>query len=159
MSGLAVLKRSLQAAASVVAGLSMMIAHSAVANESIAQRSVRLVPFTLEWDRRTAEAFAAKSLTSLTKVYAELGAHATSIEVARKAGQDACGCDVALANLRIIVGFAINKLDGQGRYQPWMRAESARLHNDYETFVADCVTDAGAPASPVRLQVKHVKGL
>ena len=127
--------------------------------ETIPQRSARLLPLTVAFDHRAADAFGAKSLPALTKLYAELGAQASAIEAARKSGQDACGCDVALTNLRIIVGFAVNKLDGAGRYQAWMRADSVRLQAEYASFVADCAADAGASASPVRLQVKLVKGL
>ncbi len=127
--------------------------------ETIPQRSARLLPLTVAFDHRAADAFGAKALPALTKLYDELGTQASAIEAARKSGQDACGCDVALTNLRIIVGFAVNKLDGAGRYQAWMRADSVRLLGEYARFVADCAADAGASASPVRLQAKLVKGL
>jgi hypothetical protein len=156
-SALEIWKRLSRTAASAVAAT--IITASAASAETIAQRSVRLLPLTVAFDTRTADAFGAKSLPALTKLYAELGAQASATEAARKSGQDACGCDVALANLRIIVGFAINKLDGVGRYQAWMRADSLRLHGEYAGYVADCAADAGAPASPVRLQAKQLKGL
>ncbi len=156
-SGLVCWQRSSRATASVVAGLVMVA--SVASAETVPQRSIRLLPLTVAFDQRSADAFGAKSLAAFIALYAELGAQASVTEAERKSGQDACGCDVALANLRVIVGFAINKLDGAGRYQPWMRADSLRLQREYASFVADCAADAGAPGSPVRLQAKQVKGL
>jgi hypothetical protein len=157
-------KRSSRAAASIVAGLVavgviLAAARGASAAEPVAERSIRLLPLSIQFDGRTADAVSAKSLPELIALYAELGAHAAATEAARNVGQEACGCDVALANLRIVVGFAINKLDGQGRYQSWMRAESMRLRDQFANFMADCADDAGVPLSPVRLQTKHLKGL
>jgi hypothetical protein len=156
-SALEIWKRSSRAAASVIAAAAMTV--SPASAETIPQRSARILPLTVAFDQRVADAFGSKSLPALTTLYTELGAHASAAEAARQSGQDACGCDVALANLRVIVGFAVNTLDGAGRYQTWMRAESVRLQSEYASFVADCAADAGAPASPVRLRAKQLKGL
>ncbi len=159
-SASAIGKRRLCSVASfAVAVLGVVLGVSPVAAETVKQQSVRLLPTTVALDQRAAAAFELKSLSALTALYADLGSQASATEAARQAGRDACGCDVAIANLRIIVGFAINKLDGQDRYQSWMQAESLKLRNDYNGFLADCATDAGAAVVPNRLQAKLVKGL
>ena len=89
------------------------MAVSPASAETTPQRSARILPLTVAFDQRAADAF----------------------------------------------GTAVNKLDGAGRYQAWMRAESVRLQGEYASFVADCLADAGAPASAVRLQAKQLKGL
>jgi hypothetical protein len=139
--------------------IAVIISVTAVSAESLAIRSARLLPVAIDLDSRTAAAFSARSLDSLTKIYAELGAAAAASEAARKTGQDACGCDVAFANLRIVVGFAVNKLDGKGRYQSWMQSESQRLRGDFESMLKDCAADARVASVTVRLQAQIVKGL
>ena len=132
---------------------------ASAAEDPVAKRSrERLMP-TLEFDRRAATAFQSKALTGLSALYTQLRTVGAESESLVAAGKSACGCDVAVTNLLIIVGFAVNKLDGKGRYQPWMKDESLRLLADYQGYLTDCAKDAAAAPITVQLQPHHVKAL
>jgi hypothetical protein len=111
--------------------------------DAIVQRSREMLPPLVSLDRRLADALAARSLPDLTQAYAYLTERVAESEAALDAGMDACGCDVALGNLVIVVGFAINKLDGEGRYEDWMRDQSVELLENYRSLAAACAEDSG----------------
>ncbi len=119
----------------------------AMANENpYMERSKALLPVTLETDRKAADALARKSLSGLQAIYAHLQGAADKAEELVTNGGGACACDVAHSNLLIIIGFAINKLDGEGRYQVWMEDESLEILEDYRGLVSACSKDARSPA-------------
>lgn len=125
----------------------------------VSERSKLALAPTLEFERRAAAAFKAKSLAALQGLYSELKDQATATEALLDKGTNASGCDVALTNLLILTGFAINKLDGEGRYEPWMADESLRLLENYQNSATDCATDAKTPPARPQLTVQHVKAL
>lgn len=111
--------------------------------DAIAARSREMLSPLVDLDRRVAAALGARSLPDLLKVYEALTKRAGESEAHLEGGGEACGCDVALSNLVIVVGFAINKLDGEGRYQDWMREESLGLLQDYHSLAEACAEDSG----------------
>jgi hypothetical protein len=113
----------------------------------------------LEFDIKAKLAFQARALPDLQSLYTDLKARNAAVEEHTNSGGDACGCDVAMANLLIIVGFAINKLDGGGRYEPWMLDESLNLMDDYTSYMADCAADADAAPAQTELTAQLVKAL
>lgn len=110
------------------------------------RRSKTLLPITLDIDRRVADALMRKSLSDLQAIYAKLKEEAEKSEELVTGGGGACACDVAHWNLLTLIGFSINKLDGEGRYQDWMEDESLGLLADYREIVAACGEDAKSPA-------------
>lgn len=127
--------------------------------DAIATRSREMLPRLVDLDRRVADALAAKSLPDLAKVYEALTARAAEGEAHLEAGNEACGCDVALSNLVIVVGFAINKLDGEGRYQDWMREESLGLLQDYHSLAEACAEDSGRARFSSRIRPELIETL
>jgi len=111
-----------------------------------AQRSKTRLPVTLETDRRLMDALTRKSLPDLNTVYAQLHEDVDRIRKRLTDDGTACACDVAHSTLLIIIGFSINKLDGEGRWQDWMEDESLELLENYRRLVAACGEDAGSPA-------------
>lgn len=111
-----------------------------------AERSATVLPITLEMDRGAADALARRSLSDLQAIYAQLQKEADQSEELISDGGVACACDVAHSNLLIVIGFSINKLDGEGRYQDWMEDDSLGLLADYRQLVAACGEDAQSPA-------------
>ena len=124
-----------------------------------AERSSALLQQSLAFDERAKIAFQDRSLTELKALYADLKAAVAVIEAHQKSGGDACGCDVALSNLLIITGFAVNKLDGEGRYEPWMLDESLIMLDMYQGFLINCAADAQAAPAAVQLTAQHLKAL
>lgn len=125
--------------------------------DHVSERSKALLPPTISFEERAAKAFASKSLPDLENLYADIALKQEPIEDMETAGINACGCDVAMTNLSVIVGFAINKINGQGRYEPWMLDESLRLLDEYQGFVSDCAKDAGAAPSPKLLNAQLLR--
>lgn len=115
-------------------------------NNPHAKRSQMLLPITLAIDRRAADALMRKSLSDLEAIYAKLREEADKSEELVTAGGGACACDVAHSSLLTVIGFAINKLNGEGRYQDWMADESLGLLADYRELVTACGEDANSPA-------------
>ncbi len=125
----------------------------------LAERSKTMLPPTLDFERRATEAFTAKSLMDLEGLYSELKAQIEVTEASLEKGINASGCDVAVANLLIIIGFAMNRLGKDGRYEPWMADESLRLLAEYQSSMTDCATDAKAPPARPYLTAQHLKAL
>lgn len=125
--------------------------------ETIASRSQARLPEIAEFDGKARHAFESRSLVELQAIYAELQADATANELRRAEGKAVTGCDVALTSLLPIVGFAINRIDGGGRYRDWMRGESVRLLQSYHASINDCATDSGSPPVTPQLTTQHVK--
>ena len=141
------------------AGFAIDLHTASAAEVPIAKRSrERLLP-TLEFDRRAAAAFQSRAVAELSTLYTQLRAAGAESERLVAAGKSACGCDVAVAKLLIVVGFAVNKLDGKGRYQSWMTDESLQLLADYQGYLVDCAKDAAAAPVTAQLQPHHVKAL
>ena len=126
---------------------------------AVAQRSEQQLGPTQEFDRRAAQAFQSKSLDDVRRLDADLNSKFVEIEHHAASGGSACGCDVAIAALRIIVGYALNKLDGQGRYQTWMQDESIQLVKKFHDYLTDCAIDAGRSTINLQLEPDHVKAL
>ncbi|TDK36731.1 hypothetical protein E2F50_07350 [Rhizobium deserti] len=122
------------------------------------KRSREFLPFALEIDRATAEAFANKSVSDLQAIYERLETEADRSQQFLGNGGAATACDVAQSTLLIVVGFSINKMDGQGRYEDWMEDESLRLLSDYRQLVAACGEDAKTPALS-RITEEMIKNL
>ena len=127
--------------------------------EDLATRSSRLLPQTLAIDQRAAEAFQARSLAALQTLVTDLKKATIATEAHMNSGGNVTGCDVASATLSIVLEFAVNKLDGEGRYQPWMRAQSLKLLADYQGYLQGCSADAGRPSETSQLKPHHVKAL
>ncbi len=125
--------------------------------DEIQARSRLLLPVTLELEGRAAIAIEGKSVADLKGVYEGIRARSDEAQKHIEAGGNACGCDVALTNLLIAVGFAINKLDGQGRFEPWMDDESLDLLDKFDSFATDCANDAEVQPATRRLTAKHLK--
>lgn len=123
-----------------------------------AKRSKALLPSTLEIDRSVADALARKSLPGLQTNYARLQEATEEGEKLVANGGMACACDVAHSNLLIVVGFAINKLDKEGRYQDWMEDDSLGNLANYRELVAACGEDASSRAfsSITDEMIKHL---
>ena len=127
--------------------------------DQVRERSKKLLSPTIAFESRTAKAFETKSLAELQNLYADIALLQDPPEQMETDGVDACGCDVALINLSVIVGFAINKIDGEGRYETWMLEDSLRLLDEYNGFVSDCANDAGATNGSRLLTAQHLKAL
>jgi hypothetical protein len=127
--------------------------------DAIATRSREMLPRLVDLDRRVADALGTRSLPDLNKAYEALAARASESEAHLEAGNEACGCDVALSNLVIVVGFAINKLDGAGRYQDWMRGESLGLLQDYHSLAEACAEDSGRARFVSRIRPELIETL
>ena len=127
--------------------------------DAIAQRSREMLPPLVSLDRRIADALAARSLPELTQAYASLTQRVAESETHLENGNDACGCDAALGNLAILVGFAINKLDGEGRYQDWMAGESLELLENYRSLAAACAEDSGRATFKSRIEPALIETL
>lgn len=112
-----------------------------------AERSNALLPTTMEIDREAADALTQKSLPDLQAIYDRLRDETDRGEKLIADGGAACACDVAHSTLFTIIGFAINKLDGEGRYRDWMEDDSLDMLADYRSLVAACGGDAGSPAT------------
>ncbi len=125
--------------------------------DEIQARSQLLLPVTLELEGRAAIAIESKSAAELKRVYEDIRARSDETQKHMEGGGNACGCDVALTNLLIAVGFAINKLDGQGRFEPWMDDESLDLLEKFDSFATDCANDAEVQPAARRLTAKHLK--
>lgn len=110
-------------------------------------------------DRAVTEALETRSLEQLSEAYAQLTARVEATQAELDAGEDACGGDIALTNLLIITGFALNKLDGEGRYQDWMQGQSLSLLASYHSLAAACATDAGEAKFVSRLAARHIETL
>lgn len=126
---------------------------------TFADRSRQLLDALVEIDGSAARALASRSVPELRELYSTLSAKTEETEHHMAGGQDACGCDVAATNLVIIVGFAINKLDGGGRYQDWMLEESLDLLESYTALLADCAVDAGRPPQVSRVTPRLFEAL
>lgn len=111
-----------------------------------AGRSTAVLPTTLDIDRSAARALEARSLSDLQAIYTRLQKETDKGEALIAGGGTACPCDAATATLLIVIGFAINKLDGEGRYQDWMEDESLSLLADYRAFISTCGEDAQSTA-------------
>jgi hypothetical protein len=127
--------------------------------DAVVARSRAMMEPLVALDRAVADALEARSLAALSGAYEKLRAHAEAIEAHMEAGEHACGCDVALTNLLVIVGFAVNKLDGEGRYQDWMRDESLNLLASYRDMASDCAADTGRAKFASRLTAHHIETL
>ena len=125
----------------------------------LAQRSTTQLATVIDLDLRAKEAFMKRSLPELHSLYSDLEKHSAATVDFQKHGGDACGCDVALANLLIIIGFAINKRDGEGRYAAWMEDDSLRLLDEYQAYITDCAKDATAAPASTKLTAQLVKAL
>jgi hypothetical protein len=125
----------------------------------IAERSRAKLPQTLAFETRSAEAFQSKSLASLQKLYDELNEATADADDLQKTGGFACACDVAHSNLLTIVGFAINKLDGEGRYQDWMKDEMLHMLDQYRSYLQNCASDGTLPEREPALTLELVKAL
>ncbi|MUO43006.1 hypothetical protein [Agrobacterium vitis] len=110
------------------------------------KRSATLLPVTLKLDGNVTDALARKSLSTLQDIYRQLQEETEKGEELVNNNGTASACDVAHSNLLIVVGFAINKLDGEGRYQDWMENESLEKLAEYRELVAACSNDARLPA-------------
>lgn len=126
---------------------------------AVAARSREMMAPLLAVDARVAAAMAARSLPALSETYTELSAQAEASEAHLASGNPACGCDVALTSLAVVVGFAINKLDGEGRHEDWMRDESLALFQNYQHLAAACAEDAGQPAFASHIRVQDIETL
>lgn len=127
--------------------------------ETLASRSQLRLPELASFDGRVAEAIAGKSLPALQRLYAELHADSDAADARQAARKVVTGCDLAVSGLLVIVGFAINKLDGAGRYQDWMLDESLTLVEATDESMRDCAHDAGAPSVTPRLTAQLLKAL
>ena len=153
------LQRRFFAAAAFATGMTASASAIGGPVDQVSERSKTLIGPTIAFEDRAARAVVQKSLADLENLYADIALHQVPVEKLIDEGIDACGCDVALTNLSVIVGFAIDKLDRQGRYQPWMLAESLRLLEEYQGFVSDCAKDAGMAAGPRPLTAQQLKAL
>ena len=126
-------------------------------SETIASRSQARLPEISEFDGKAKQAFENRSLAALQSIYAELQADSAANEQRLAEGKAVTGCDVAVSSLLPIVGFAINRIDGGGRYRDWMRSESARLLQSFHDSMQDCATDSGSPPVTPQLTAQHVK--
>ena len=133
------------------------VAAQAAQNETIASRSQARLHEVAEFDGRAKQAYESRSLAALQEVYAELQADAAASEQRIAEGRVMTGCDMALSSLLPIVGFAINRIDGGGRYRDWMRGESERLLQSYHASIHDCALDSGSPPVTPQLTAQHVK--
>jgi hypothetical protein len=134
--------------------------HTFAANGApVVVRSQQRLDPVLALDRQATEAFESKSLESFNKIKVILDTESAAAEALIKAGANASACDVAVEQLHIIVGFAINKLDSSGRYQPWMLDETLSLLTEYQSFIQQCAEDAGHLPVAVKLTSQHVKAL
>jgi hypothetical protein len=115
------------------------------------------LPELSEFDGKARQAFESRSLTALQAIYAELQADAAASEQRFAEGKAITGCDVASSRLLPIVGFAINRIDGGGRYRDWMRGESVRLLQSFHDSIQDCANGSGSPPVTPRLTAQHVK--
>lgn len=127
--------------------------------DAVAVRSREMLPPLVGLDIRVAGALADRSLSALSDAYADLSDRVGKSETYLEAGNPACGCDVALGNLLIIVGFAINKLDGEGRYQDWMREQSLELLETYRSLAAACAEDSGRATFASRIDAQLIETL
>ncbi len=126
--------------------------------DAYADRSKLQLPVTLEFERRAKAAFETKDLRSFKDLYLDIGNNGGLAEDLQESGT-ACGCDVALSNLIINAGFAINKLDGKGNFQRWMDEESMNLLGSYHDYLKSCASDAGVAAPVPQLTAELVKAL
>ena len=104
-------RRSLAVAALIVVQGLLNCQAGAQPVNAYTDRSQVQLPITLEFERRAKAAFETKELRGFEDLYLDIGNNSGLAEDFVESGT-ACGCDVALSNLLIIVGFAINKLDG-----------------------------------------------
>lgn len=127
----------------------LLLIHSpaAFAENPLKARSLALLPITRQIDGEAVAALQQRSLPALRALYTRLQAHSGEVETLLAAEGQASACDLALSNLELIVAFAVNKLDGEGRYEDWMEGESIRLLADYRELVPTCAADAGSVIS------------
>ena len=125
----------------------------------VSERSKRLIAPAIAFEQRAAKAFKSKSLSELENLYADIALLQEDPIEMETAGVDACGCDVALINLSVIVGFAMNKLNGQGLYESWMLDQSLELLAEYREVLSDCVSVAAEAAAPELLTAQLLKAL
>ncbi len=141
------LRQWLQGAAAVAVLLSAtqaVMPSPAMANPgTLAERSQAAVEPLLALDAEVADALQQRSAERLERAYEALKSKADASSEDSAAGEQATGCDVAVLNLVIAVGFALNKLDGKERFEPWMLQESLSLLDDYHISAKDCAEDAG----------------
>ena len=157
-----------QRRASVAAAAILVIAASSAGfdtlaagkpHDEIAKRSLQRLGPTQEFDRRALRAFQSKSVDEMRRLYVDLHSTNRKFERHLDQGKNACGCDVATTTLLIIIGFALNKLDGLGRYQPWMQGESVELVKTFQGHLTDCAFEAGQATINLQLEPDHVKAL
>ena len=125
--------------------------------DPVAQRSRDMIAGVSELDARTAQALQDRSLERLHDIYRDLEKKSLDVEKLMSSGGNACGCDVAYASLLVAVGFAVNTLDGEGRYAPWMKIESLRLLDNYKSLANDCAVDAGRTGFNSRIQSQYIE--
>jgi len=126
---------------------------------SVAERSRAMIGRLAEIDGQVADALSARSLSGLQAIYSRLHEAAEAADTHMAAGHDACACDVALTNLLIVVGFAINRLDGEGRWQDWMRDEGLDLLQNFFDLARDCAADAGRASHVSRVTARLFEAL
>jgi 1,6-anhydro-N-acetylmuramate kinase len=142
--------RSIPSRLATAAAISVFLAPCipAMADDgSYVERSKERLPTTMEIDGRAADALARKSLSELQAVYARLQEQNDRNERFVVDGGTASACDVANTQLLILIGFSVNKLDGEGRHREWMEDENVALLASYRELVAACGNDAGSPAA------------
>jgi hypothetical protein len=142
-----------------MAALTGAAAHAGTAMDKVTARSRDMIGPLVTLDADVAVALQERSAVKLARAYEALKERSEAGEALTGDESGACGCDVAVMNLVIAVGFALNKLDGLEPYEPWMKSESLELFADYESYANDCARDAGKERFVSEIRPHHFEAL
>ena len=88
-------------------------------------------------------------------LYTALGTAIARNSALIQKGLSACDCDVGVAQLRFIVGVALNKPFKESR--EWQRSRSLQLLQEYRSNLAECGRMADMGPVTVSLTDEHLK--